>query len=94
MESKIQRMSRSLYVMIGPEGATNFGIVKASDGAPFSSMPTFGGSTKSRKHLTSPAAPKSNIWSIPTSTLITRLPTFTLTGGGSRLSQAKAAWAR
>ena len=31
MESKIQRMSRSLYDMIGPEGATNFGIVKASD---------------------------------------------------------------
>jgi cyclase len=33
MESKIQRMSRSLYVVIGPEGATNFGIVKASDGS-------------------------------------------------------------
>jgi cyclase len=33
MESKIQRLSRSLYVMIGPEGATNFGIVKARDGS-------------------------------------------------------------
>jgi glyoxylase-like metal-dependent hydrolase (beta-lactamase superfamily II) len=31
MESKIQRISRSLYVMIGPEGATNFGIVRADD---------------------------------------------------------------
>ena len=33
MESKIQRMSRSVYVLIGPEGATNFGIVKANDGS-------------------------------------------------------------
>jgi hypothetical protein len=33
MESKIQRISRCLYVIIGPEGATNFGIVKASDGS-------------------------------------------------------------
>jgi len=27
-------MSRSVYVLIGPEGATNFGIVKANDGSP------------------------------------------------------------
>jgi hypothetical protein len=33
MESKIQRMSRSVYVIIGSEGATNFGIVKANDGS-------------------------------------------------------------
>lgn len=33
MESKIQRMSRSVYVLICPEGATNFGIVKANDGS-------------------------------------------------------------
>ncbi len=33
MESKIQRMSRSVYVLSGPEGATNFGIVKANDGS-------------------------------------------------------------
>ena len=32
MESTIQRLSRSLYVVIGPEGATNFGIIKANDG--------------------------------------------------------------
>lgn len=31
MESKIHRVSRSAYVVIGPEGATNFGIVKAND---------------------------------------------------------------
>jgi len=34
MESKIQRMSRSVYVLIGPEGATNFGIVKANEWKP------------------------------------------------------------
>ena len=33
MESTIQRLSRSLYAMIGPEGATNFAIVKANDGS-------------------------------------------------------------
>ena len=33
MESRIQRLSRSFHVMIGPEGATNFGIVKANDGS-------------------------------------------------------------
>jgi cyclase len=33
MESKIHRVSRSAYVVIGPEGATNFGIVKANDGS-------------------------------------------------------------
>jgi glyoxylase-like metal-dependent hydrolase (beta-lactamase superfamily II) len=33
MESMIQRLSRSLYVMIGPEGATNFAIIKAKDGS-------------------------------------------------------------
>lgn len=33
MESTIQRLSCSLYVMIGPEGATNFAIVKANDGS-------------------------------------------------------------
>lgn len=31
MESKIHRVSRSAYVVIGPEGATNFSIVKAND---------------------------------------------------------------
>ena len=33
MESKIQRMSHFVYCIIGPEGATNFGIVKANDGS-------------------------------------------------------------
>lgn len=33
MESKIQRISRCLHAIIGSEGATNFGIVKASDGS-------------------------------------------------------------
>ncbi len=33
MESKIHRVSRSAYVVIGPEGATNFGIIKANDGS-------------------------------------------------------------
>jgi hypothetical protein len=33
MESKIQRMSRSVYVLIGPEEATNCGIAKANDGS-------------------------------------------------------------
>ena len=32
MESKIHRASRSAYVVIGPEGATNFGIAKGNDG--------------------------------------------------------------
>jgi cyclase len=31
MESKIERVGRSVFVVIGPEGATNFGIVKAND---------------------------------------------------------------
>jgi cyclase len=33
MESKIQRVSAFVYCVIGPEGATNFGIVKANDGS-------------------------------------------------------------
>jgi glyoxylase-like metal-dependent hydrolase (beta-lactamase superfamily II) len=33
MESKIHRAGRSAYVVIGPEGATNFAIVKGDDGA-------------------------------------------------------------
>lgn len=32
MESKIHRASRAAYAVIGPEGATNFGIVKGNDG--------------------------------------------------------------
>ena len=31
MESKIQRVSRSVFAVIGRDGATNFGIVKAND---------------------------------------------------------------
>jgi glyoxylase-like metal-dependent hydrolase (beta-lactamase superfamily II) len=31
MDSKIQRVGRSVFVVIGPDGATNFGIVKAND---------------------------------------------------------------
>ena len=33
MESQIKQVSRSAYAVIGPEGATNFGIVKGSDGS-------------------------------------------------------------
>jgi len=33
MESRIHRVSRSAYVVIGPEGATNFSIVRANDGS-------------------------------------------------------------
>ena len=33
MESKIQRISKSAYAVIGPEGATNFGIMRGSDGS-------------------------------------------------------------
>jgi len=33
MESTIRRISRSSYAVIGPEGATNFGIIKGSDGS-------------------------------------------------------------
>ncbi len=33
MESKIHQISKSVYAVIGPEGATNFGIVKATDGS-------------------------------------------------------------
>jgi glyoxylase-like metal-dependent hydrolase (beta-lactamase superfamily II) len=33
MESTVQQISRSAYAVIGPEGATNFGIVKGSDGS-------------------------------------------------------------
>jgi cyclase len=33
MESKIQRIGRSAYAVIGPEGATNFGIIRAGDGS-------------------------------------------------------------
>ena len=32
MESTIRQISKSAYVVIGPEGATNFAIVKGSDG--------------------------------------------------------------
>jgi glyoxylase-like metal-dependent hydrolase (beta-lactamase superfamily II) len=32
MESKIHRANKSAYVVIGPEGATNFAIVRANDG--------------------------------------------------------------
>ena len=31
MQSKLQQLSRSVYVVVGPEGATNFAIVKAAD---------------------------------------------------------------
>lgn len=31
MESSIERISRSVYAVIGPEGATNFSIIKGSD---------------------------------------------------------------
>jgi hypothetical protein len=31
MESTPQRRSRSVYIMIGPKGAANLGIVKAND---------------------------------------------------------------
>lgn len=31
VDSKIQQLGKSVYVIIGPEGATNFGIVKAQD---------------------------------------------------------------
>ena len=31
MESKIHRVGRAAYVIIGPEGATNFGLLKADD---------------------------------------------------------------
>lgn len=33
MDSTLRRISRSAYAIIGPEGATNFTIVKASDGS-------------------------------------------------------------
>lgn len=33
MESEIKQVSRSAYVVIGPEGATNFGIIKGGDGS-------------------------------------------------------------
>jgi cyclase len=33
MRSEIKRVSKSVYAVIGPEGATNFGIVKANDGS-------------------------------------------------------------
>lgn len=32
MESTIKQVSKSAYVIIGPEGATNFAIIKANDG--------------------------------------------------------------
>jgi len=31
MESALKQISRSVYAVIGPEGSTNFGIVKGSD---------------------------------------------------------------
>ena len=33
MESEIKQVSRSAYAVIGPEGDTNFGIIKGSDGS-------------------------------------------------------------
>jgi len=33
MESELKQVSRSVYAVIGPEGSTNFGIVKARDGS-------------------------------------------------------------
>ena len=33
MDSEIKQVSRSVYTVISPEGATNFGIVKASNGS-------------------------------------------------------------
>ena len=33
MESAIKQISRSVYAVIGPQGSTNFGIVKGSDGS-------------------------------------------------------------
>ena len=33
MDSEIKRVGKSAYVIIGPEGATNFGIVKGNDGS-------------------------------------------------------------
>ena len=33
MESTIRQVSKSAYVIVGPEGATNFSIVRASDGS-------------------------------------------------------------
>jgi glyoxylase-like metal-dependent hydrolase (beta-lactamase superfamily II) len=33
MESEIKQVSKSVYAVIGPEGATNFGIVKGADGS-------------------------------------------------------------
>ena len=33
MDSTIHRISQSVYAVIGPEGATNFTIVKSSDGS-------------------------------------------------------------
>jgi len=32
MESEVKRVSNSVYAVIGPEGATNFAILKANDG--------------------------------------------------------------
>src|SRR4249920_954552 len=33
MESTIRQVSKSVFAVIGPEGATNFTIIKASDGS-------------------------------------------------------------
>ena len=33
MESTIRQISKSVFAVIGPEGATNFTIVKGSDGS-------------------------------------------------------------
>jgi len=33
MESELKQVSKSVYVVIGPDGATNFGIVQANDGS-------------------------------------------------------------
>jgi hypothetical protein len=32
MESTIERVGNAMYVVIGPAGATNFGIVKTNNG--------------------------------------------------------------
>ena len=31
MQSTLQQLSKSVYVVVGPDGATNFAIVKAAD---------------------------------------------------------------
>ena len=53
MDSTIRRLSGSAYAVIGPEGATNFAIVKSSATVALrSSTPTSAVSTKSKKRCT------------------------------------------